>query len=361
VTRRTRTTSKESCRYRRPRSFARRVATLCQGCGLIYASLRPGKEDYDFLYANFNEFLSRSSKLPQAIFSETGPLTAEMQAELDRFYVPWWDLRDAPEEGAHVTKPRLAELESQLRELSILLSNVRLAGAKVLLVRTKTSDFGDLLKRVFGAAQVDVMVLFPIHQYAAEKNLGLRALSCVNYETFSIPFDKKYNLIIANHLLTHMLDPRQMFAVLRDHLAKKGCMLFRNEADDANMFAKGDNLFEELRPFHFQQFDKSTLTRMLETFGLPLRALETRGNNMSALAQIENRPNQRPVRIGRWKLWQRMRMYAQWRTESIASLPESIGEPVFGAEYAKAKDGRLQKERQVRFLERTGCSNRGRD
>jgi hypothetical protein len=161
----------------------------------------------------------------------------------------------------------------------------------------------------------------------------------------------KYNLIIANHLFTHMLDAQQMFAVLRDHLAKKAFMLFRNDPDDSRMFAKGDNLFEELRPFHFQQFDKSTLTRMLETFGLPLRALESRGNNMSGIAQIENRPKRR-LRIGRWKLWQRRRMYAQWRTESIASLPEGIGESVFGMEYAKAKDGRWQKERPVRFLER---------
>ena len=44
-------------------------------------------------------------------------------------------------------------------------------------------------------------------------------------------------------------------------------------------------------------------------------------------------------------------MYAQWRTESIASLPEAIGEPVFGAEYAKAKDWSWQKKRPIRFLE----------
>jgi hypothetical protein len=68
--------------------FARSDYVLCHGCGLVYASLRPGAEEYDFLYANFNEFLSRTSKLPQAIFSETGPLTAEMREELDRFYVP---------------------------------------------------------------------------------------------------------------------------------------------------------------------------------------------------------------------------------------------------------------------------------
>jgi hypothetical protein len=322
---------------------------MCHGCGLVYASWRPGKEQYDFLYANFNELLSRSSKLPQGLFSDE-PLTADMRAELDRFYVPWWELRAAPQEGAHITKPMLAELESHLRELAMLLGNVQLAGAKILIVRTKTGDFGDLLKRVFGAAQVDVMVLFQIHQYAAEKNPGLRALSCVNYETFSIPFDVKYNLIIANHLFTHMLDARRMFAVLRDHLAKKGCMLFRNEPDDSRMFAKGDNLFVELRPFHFQQFDQPTLTRFLETFGLPLRALETRGNNMSGIAQIETRPKRQP-QIGRWKLRQRIKMYAQWRTESIASLPESIGEPVFGAEYAKAKGDRRYKERPVRFPE----------
>jgi hypothetical protein len=72
---------------------------------------------------------------------------------------------------------------------------------------------------------------------------------------------------------------------------------------------------------------------------------------MSGLAQIENRPNQRPLRIGRRKLRQRIRMYTKWRTESIASLHESIGEPVFGPEYAKSKDGRRQKERPARFLE----------
>ena len=78
---------------------------------------------------------------------------------------------------------------------------------------------------------------------------------------------QRYDLIIDNHILIHMMDPNQVFAEFAAHLNPGGALFLQAELSDDVLFRKRKNLFAELRPFHFQQFDMPVLERMLRRYG----------------------------------------------------------------------------------------------
>jgi SAM-dependent methyltransferase len=323
--------------------LARSDYMLCHGCGLVYASLRPERHEYEYLYSNFNELLFRPTAASQNIFTVSDPLTPELTQEIDSVSVPWWELRSASAEGNRVIGPMLYDFQDALGDLPDLMLHTTLSGAKVLQLRAKTAIFADFLRRVFGVQQVDLVTIFPIHQYVAEK-LGFRASATLDYERFNIPFPEKYDIIIENHLFTHMLDPAETFATLRDHLAEGGHLWIRKEADDERLFRKRANLFSELRPFHFQQFDIPSLRRMLGRFGFSVKVLrhkQAKKSELIGLACLEGSDVDETHRIGDADLAARRNMYLRWRDESIFSLPSERADALFGAE-ARAARARVE-------------------
>jgi hypothetical protein len=313
--------------------LARFEYALCHGCGLVYATRRPDAEEYQFLYDNFNEFLMRKAKPKK--FTE---LTPEGVEEMDRQFLPWWELRSAPgakiKDKLVVRRMMLRDLNGALEYLPYIMLHVPLKGAKVLHTRTKGSILGDILKRLLGAAQVDVITLFPNHAYLARKNEGIRAEACLNYEDFQIPFEDKYDLIIENHMFLHMLDPDRMFHILASHLEPNGHIFFYNESSDEVLFKRKRNLFAELRPFHFQQYDIPTLERMLHRYGYEPVFLQRKDDHSSGLfgvVRLTREPAPCP-RISPAELQARQEMYARWHDESILSLPRDRCRALFGDE-----------------------------
>ena len=310
--------------------LARFSYALCHGCGLVYATRRPDRKEYDYLYENFGEFLMRKAN-PKS-FNQP-QVSAEMAEEIDRDFLPWWDIGLAPIKGS-IRKRLLHDLKSALHYLPYIMQHVPLEGAKVLHVRAKGSTLADMMKRLLGASQVDLITLFPPHKYMAEKNAGIRAQACLDYEDFKIPFDEKYNLIIANHILLHMLDATQTFKVLKAHLEEGGNIFMIGELADDELCRKGKNLFAELRPFHFQQFDTPTVERILRHYGFEPRFTVNPGEGdpeLLGVATLTGQPAQSPE-ISRQELKARLSMYEQWRDESILSLPRERAEALFGDE-----------------------------
>lgn len=346
--------------------LARSDYALCHGCGLVYATLRPDRAEYDYMYENFNELTLRENKTQQNIFILPDELDAAMRAELDRGFVPWWELRTAEvEEGDRVRGPMLREFDSTLSDLPDLLLHLDFAGAHVLQIRAKTGQFADFLMRALGARSVDLMTLFPAHTYMALKYPGVRAAAGLDYETFHIPFDEQYDIIIENHALTHMLSANDTFEEFRRHIRDDGALYVKNELDDARLFAKGNNMFAELRSFHFQQFDIPTLSRMLATYGfapLGLRHPHHRKALMAGVARKEPISPAQAPRIPSGELKARLAMYRRWRDESVLSLPRELAGALFGAELksmrkrvtaaggmARDRKGRLPALRVLKF------------
>jgi hypothetical protein len=312
--------------------LARFDYALCHGCGLVYATRRPERAEYDFLYENFSEFLGRKANPGSLNVAE---LTLEKREEIDREFVPWWELRTRPGGSSAIRRALSWDLENALTYAPYIMRHVKLENAKVLHIRAKASTLADFMKRILGAAQVDLITLFPTHKHLAEKNPDIRAISCLDYEDFQIPFDEQYDLIIENHILIHMLDATRTFAVFSSHLKEGGSLFLHKELADNRLFAKGKNLFAELRPFHFQQFDGPTVERMLQRYGFKpvfLRDQNDAGDpEIFGLAKFDLKPGKCP-RIGAAELRARLAMYARWRDESILSLPKERAEAFYGDE-----------------------------
>ena len=311
--------------------LARFNYALCHGCGLVYATRRPDRKEYDFLYENFSEFLMRT---PSPASFNQPRVPEEMVAEIDRNFLPWWEIRLTTDQGNSIRRRLEGDLKSALKILPYFIQHVPLEGAKVLYVRAKGSTLADMLKRLLGAAQVDLITLFPPHKYLAEKNAGIRTESYLDYEDFKIPFNEKYNLIIANHVLLHMLDARQTFDVFRAHLEEEGRLFLIGELADDELFRKGKNLFAELRPFHYQQFDTATIDRILRRFGFEPQFLINPGRGdpeVTGLATRKDASAECP-RITREDLDARLNMYRQWHDESIFALPKDRAEALYGDE-----------------------------
>lgn len=312
--------------------LARFDYALCHGCGLVYATRRPDREEYDYLYENFNEFLARRHN-PKSL--NVAVLTPEKREQLDAAFLPWWELHTAPGRITALRKALQWELKNVLTYVPQITRHMPLEGTKVLYIRAKGGALADYMKRQLGVAQVDLITLFPTHKYLAEKYAGIRAVSSLDYENFKIPFDEKYDLIIENHILIHMLDPTKTFDVFTSHLNPGGALFLQNELADNRLYDKKKNLFAELRPFHYQQFDLPTVERMLHRYGFSsvfMRDQNDRaGPEILGLAKFDSEPGKCP-RIGAAELRARRAMYARWRDESILSLPKERAEALFGDE-----------------------------
>src|SRR4029450_6991369 len=80
----------------RQSDLARFNYALCHGCGLVSATRRPDRAEYEFLYRNFNEFLVRR---PNSESLNVPELTPEKAAEIDEQFVPWSELESARRKG----------------------------------------------------------------------------------------------------------------------------------------------------------------------------------------------------------------------------------------------------------------------
>ncbi len=204
-------------------------------------------------------------------------------------------------------------------------------GLRLLHIRAKSSTLADILRFEHGLADADIITLFPAYKYLAEKNSGFRVACCLNYERFEIPFDTKYDLILENHIFGHTLRVDDTFEVFAQHMNEGGFLFVRNEPCDEQMCRRGSNLFAELRPFHFQQFDLATFRRILSRYGFRAVSIDVPNPKKSEIAGLAKFEGSRVAfeRIDDAALEKRLSMYAQWRDESILSLPKNLALALF--------------------------------
>jgi hypothetical protein len=310
---------------------ARYDYALCHGCGVVYATRRPERTEYEFLYQNFHEFLLRE---PKTTTLSVPALTPDKAKEIDDHFIPWWDVRSDATPKSRLRKLLRRELDNVITYAPYIMLHVPLQGAKVLHIRAKSSTFADFMKRVLGAAQVDLITLFPAHTYLAQKNGAYRAASCLDFENFTIPFDERYDLIIENHIFIHMMDPDRTLGMFAEHLEENGSIFLQSEIDDTMLYLRRKNLFAELRPFHFFQYDVPALHRMLRRYGFEPKNVGLLGDK-SEVVGVATKSAQAGAefqRISEADLQARLDLYRRWRDESILALPKDRCEALFGNE-----------------------------
>jgi SAM-dependent methyltransferase len=191
----------------------------------------------------------------------------------------------------HLGVPKSEYLESLVRDrfensvhLDLLSSLVAPKDGRVLEIRPRTGMISDGLRRLFGA-KVCTLPIWESQRYLLEKVYGIESPGLVDYDNFTIPFDGHFDLIICNHMLSHVVRPSLFFDSILEHLKPGGYIYFYNEPDDVEFVRGAQSMLATLNPLHMQTFDQPSLVRMLASRGLKVVFLKSRNLNHMCLAQ----------------------------------------------------------------------------
>jgi 2-polyprenyl-3-methyl-5-hydroxy-6-metoxy-1,4-benzoquinol methylase len=150
--------------------------------------------------------------------------------------------------------------------VELLGSLLQLQAPRVLEVRSRVGSISAALQRMFGAT-TQAMALFESQQFLIGEVYGIPTTLGIDYDRFTIPLEGTFDLIVANHMFTHAIRPREMLQTLHSRLSEGGHLYLFNEPDEGEFLKQGKSLFNTLNAFHMQAFDAASLRRALEANG----------------------------------------------------------------------------------------------
>jgi SAM-dependent methyltransferase len=165
--------------------------------------------------------------------------------------------------------------------------------------------------------------LFEAQQLLVREVYGTCAEHLLDYDAFSIPYSGNFDLVVANHLLTHAVHPQKTLATIRQRLGPGGHLYLYNEPDERDFLENGKSMFNTLNAFHLQTFDSASLARALQSAGFEPVYIGHYHDNGIALARVDDDgaawdpPSKK-------ELARRVAKYARARDLAILSLPERL-------------------------------------
>ncbi len=298
--------------------------SLCHRCGVVFARRRPVGERYRFLFDRFEIGLGRA-------WSDEGP-----RGKLTRTSVALQDddrheLRRRLAHGVFVSNLlplRRNDYLPQLQEdrlansphIELIGSLLALKSPRVLELRPRTGSIGAALRRLYGAS-VYAMPLFEAQQLLVREAYAITADHRVDYDRFAIPYEGGFDLIVANHMLTHVLNPREFLRLLKQRLNPGGHVYFYNEQDERDVVG-GKLLFNTLNPFHFQTFNGESLGRALNACGFVAEFVSHHAGRLVVLAAAGEEAPWEPM--GRRERGRRLAAYVRARDLAILRLPVEL-------------------------------------
>src|SRR6185436_15474494 len=145
----------------------------------------------------------------------------------------------------------------------------------------------------------------------------------LDFDRFTIPYDGAFDLVVANHVMTHAVRPAALLASLRERMAPGGHLYLYNEPDEADFLDTGKSMFNTLNAFHLQTFDGASLARALQSAGFEPVYIGHHRDNCIALARVAgDGAAWDPIR--RKELARRVAKYTESRDLGILSLPERL-------------------------------------
>jgi SAM-dependent methyltransferase len=320
---------------------ARYDYSLCHRCGIVFARLRPVGDRFRTLVERFEETIGRTPSTPAHAVKAIGSrrLSPEHVAELTARVSSGVFVSEVPAPAAPYLPALLRDRLAVGAHIELLGSLLPLRSPRVLEVRPRFGAIGGALRRLYGA-EVMTLPLFEPQQFLVRHVYGSQADHLLDYDQFSIPYPGSFDLIIANHLLTHAVHPRQVLATLRSRLAPGGHLYLYNEPDEADFLTGGKSMFNTLNPFHLQTFDAPSLVRGLRANGFASTFVAHHDGHIVVLATAdgsaggsvhlkvdttyEGEARVDDDRIGEDERQRRLSAYERARTVAILSLPEPL-------------------------------------
>ncbi len=307
---------------------------VCHACGVVSARQRPLGARYAWLLDRFELALGRAQEgVPQA---RSLVLGSDALSDADRA-----ELRARAAKGVFVSE----HLGLAKRQFLPALQKDRMANSvhvemigsllplrqpRVLELRPRLGSIGAALQRLYDA-RVFAMPLFEGQQFLIQEVYGIPSEHKVDYDCFTIPYEGQFDLIVANHMLTHVLRPRQFLATLRERLNPGGCLYLYNEADEGEYLDGRSSMINTLNAFHVQTFDASSLARALQSGGFEPVFIGRHDKTLIGVARATaSAPAWEPMAVA--DLERRVGAYAAARDRAILRLPERL-RGRFGAEW----------------------------
>jgi SAM-dependent methyltransferase len=292
---------------------------LCHRCGVVCARHRPVGARFRYLLERFEETLGRdegggalgSHRLTQEAADAmrtrlaAGVFVSEYPRRKGRTYLPGL-FRDRMAVAPHV------ELVGSL---------VKLSSPRVLEIRPRFGALGASLRRLYGG-ETAALPLFEAQQLLVREVYGTRADVLLDYDQFQIPYEGAFDLVAANHLLTHAVRPADALAAIRSKLTPGGHLYLYNEPDEADFLESRKSIFNTLNAFHLQTFDAASLARALAAAGFEPMFLGHHLGNCVALARAGNAVEWEPMRQRERE--KRLAAYAAARDRGILALPAEL-------------------------------------
>jgi hypothetical protein len=206
--------------------------------------------------------------------------------------------------------------------LELLGSLLPLKAPRVLELRPRLGSIGAGLKRLYGA-DVYGMPLFDSQQFLIRETYGIPADHKVDYDCFSIPYEGQFDLVIANHMLTHALRPRDFLATVHGRLTPGGHIYLYNEPDDRDFLDGPKSMINTLNAFHVQTFDGPSIVRALRSCAFEPVFVTHQHGTIVALARAATTNGEWP-RMSGAERDRRLASYQRARDAAVLRLPDRL-------------------------------------
>jgi len=273
--------------------------SVCHACGVLYAGRRPVGGRYRFLLEHFGEVTAKrggGAAITNRVLNPY-PLSAADIDELRRLAAHGVFVSDHNGlRSSDFLAPMLRDRMENSTHTDIIGSLLSPRGARVLEVRSRAGTILDGLRRAWGA-DVYAMPIWQSQQFLLREMYGITTSDLIDFERFTIPFDGPFDLIITNHMFTHVLEPRAFFAELRRRLKPGGHIYLHNEPDDVEFLTGKQSMIATLNPLHLQAFDQRSIVRGLAANGFETVFLKRRNLAHLLLARMmpEASPSFQPM------------------------------------------------------------------
>ena len=304
---------------------------LCHGCGIVYATRRPVGERHRALMDDFPDTIGRDADAAAANpMLNPYPLSDEDRARYRRMIAGGVFVSDH-ERREHLSQVYKDRLENA-SHVELLGSLLELKGARALEIRSRAGTIAQGLRRHYDAT-VAVMPIFESQRLIVEELYGIECSDLIDYDQFTIPFEGTFDLIVANHMLTHIVRLDRFFSELRAHLRPGGHLYLYNELDESFVFASGKSIVNSLNPVHLQSFDRASLMRLLKANGFEVTFIKRRHGSLLCIATFTGVRELSSMSVDERET--RIAAYARGRAYAILRAPEQV-RGRFAAEWPEA-------------------------
>jgi SAM-dependent methyltransferase len=292
---------------------------MCHGCGIVYATRRPAGPRYEWLMQHFEETLGRGESVGKIAITSRQLEPSERER-----------LRALAAKGVYVSDhlglksneyiPALMrERLTNSPHVEVIGSLIPMRNPRVLEIRSRLGSIADALRRLFDA-DVRVMTLFENQQFLIQEVYGMEAVCGIDFDRFRVPFEGTFDVVVANHMLTHAVRPADFLTEVRSRLAPGGHLYLYNEFSESHYLERGKSLFT-INPFHLQVYSGPSLARLLAANGFTITFMTTFEDAHVCVARRDDAAgSERPQMSER----ERARRRSRYRTlleTSILTLP----------------------------------------